>query len=263
MSYKLKLEMFEGPLDLLLYLIKKDEIDIKDIPIASVTDQYMQYIEMMKMLDLEIVGEFLVMAATLLQIKSRMLLPPDPNLVAEEEEDPRDELIRRLEEYKKFKEAAGDLREKEVSRQNLFARRMDETQLNELKADAREVYYEVSLFDLISALSKALQRVPTETVYSVEREEYTVEEKIHDMLHLMTRRKQVRLSDLFAKARSKAEVIVTFIAMLELIRLKEIIAVQSELFGEIEVQKNMDNIAVQTPLQPITALEEPGSQSNE
>ena len=112
MSYKLKLDIFEGPLDLLLYLIKKNDIDICNIPIASVTEQYLQYIEMMKMLDLEVVGDFLVMAATLMQIKSRMLLPPDPTEVAPQE-DPRDELVKRLQEYQRFKEIADALKEKE------------------------------------------------------------------------------------------------------------------------------------------------------
>ena len=121
MNYKLKLDVFEGPLDLLLYLIKKNDIDICDIPIADITEQYMEYIEMMKLLDLELVGEFLVMAATLMQIKSRMLLPPDP-VEEQEEEDPRDELVKRLQEYKIFKEIAEDLKEKEFERQKLYPR---------------------------------------------------------------------------------------------------------------------------------------------
>ncbi|MCX5680846.1 MAG: segregation/condensation protein A, partial [Candidatus Omnitrophica bacterium] len=114
MSYKIKLEVFEGPLDLLLYLIKKDEVNIYDIPIAQITDQYLEYLDMMKLLDLDVVGDFLVMAATLMQIKSKMLLPPDPSEQTQEEEDPRDELVRRLLEYKKFKEAAADLQNKEM-----------------------------------------------------------------------------------------------------------------------------------------------------
>ena len=122
MGYKLKLEIFEGPLDLLLYLIKKDDIDIHDIPISQITEQYMQYISMMKMLDLDVVGDFLVMAATLMQIKSRMLLPPDPNEQPEEELDPRDELARRLLEYKKFKEGAGILQDLEGQRKKMFTR---------------------------------------------------------------------------------------------------------------------------------------------
>jgi len=120
MSYKIKLEIFEGPLDLLLYLIKKNDLDISDIPITKVTEQYMEYIEMMKMLDLDIVGDFLVMAATLMQIKSKMLLPPDPSEQEEEEIDPRDELARKLYEYKKFKEIADALQEKEAQRRDFF-----------------------------------------------------------------------------------------------------------------------------------------------
>ena len=123
MSYKIKLEVFEGPLDLLLYLIKKNEIDIYDIPIATITEQYLEYLELMRMLDLNIAGEFLVIAATLIHIKSKMLLPPDEKeLLPEEEEDPREELVRRLVEYKKFKEVAGILQDLESQRKKMFTR---------------------------------------------------------------------------------------------------------------------------------------------
>src|SRR5208283_4056584 len=128
MNYKIHLEKFEGPLDLLLYLIKKNDIDIYDIPIAMITDQYMEYIRMMKMLDLDVVGDFLVMAATLMQIKSRMLLPPDP-LAGPEAEDPRQELVDRLKEYEQFKLIAEDFRSKELFRQKLYGRLLDEEKL--------------------------------------------------------------------------------------------------------------------------------------
>ena len=126
MSYRIKLEVFEGPLDLLLYLIKRDELNIYDIPIAQITDQYLGYLDMMQLLDLDVVGDFLVMAATLMQIKSKMLLPPDPTEEEQEPEDPRDELVRRLLEYKKFKEAAETLHEKALVRQDFFPRAVDE-----------------------------------------------------------------------------------------------------------------------------------------
>ncbi len=243
MSYKLKLEVFEGPLDLLLYLIKKSDIDIKDIPIAQITDQYMEYIGMMQMLNLDIVGDFLVMAATLMQIKSKMLLPPDPSQVEEEELDPRDELMRRLMEYQKFKEIADELKIKEEARQNLFTRKVDEEKAKELKEDAKEIFFEATLFDLITALTTALKRVPEEVVHEIFREEYTVEKKIHEILHLLLERSSVQLMELFTRARSKMEIIVTFMAVLELIRLKEVVAMQKRPFDEILVMRNKENVA--------------------
>ncbi len=242
MSYKLSLEIFEGPLDLLLYLIKKDDIDIKDIPIAKVTEQYMEYIAMMKMLDLDIVGDFLVMAATLMQIKSKMLLPPDPVEEGEEELDPRDELMRRLYEYKKFKEIAELLQTKEVERRDLFGRFNVIEIARQLKEDSREVYFEANLFDLINALSEALKKVPEEVLLEIIKEEFTVERKIHDILHLLLDNPTVLLHDIFTECKSKMEVIVSFLAVLELIRLKEIKIVQKKNFGEIEILRNKENI---------------------
>lgn len=238
MGYKLRLEMFEGPLDLLLYLIKKNDIDIYDIPISEITDQYMEYIEAMKTIDLNAVGDFLVMAATLMHIKSKMLLPPDPLAEEEVEEDPRDELVRRLEEYKRFKEIAEELKQKESFRQDLFPRNLDEAAINELKEDAKEVLIEATLFDLINALSLALKKVPEKTTYQVTREEFTVEQKIHALLHLLVEEESVNLVDLFAKAQDKMEMVVTFMAILELVRLKEIICVQRRMFEDIVIQRN-------------------------
>ncbi|HOY09709.1 MAG TPA: segregation/condensation protein A [Candidatus Omnitrophota bacterium] len=251
MSYKLKLDMFEGPLDLLLYLIKKNDINVYDIPIAKVTDQYMEYIEMMKLLDLEFVGDFLVMAATLMQIKSRMLLPPDPSQ-EEEEADPRDELVRKLQEYKIFKEIADHLKTKEAERQKLFPRKMDEELLKELEEDSKEVYFEASLFDLINAFTKALNRFRESPVYEVTQEEYTVEQKIHDILHALLRQPRALLTEFFVHASSKMEVIVTFMAILELIRLREIKVMQKRLFADIEVFRNSEKELLSGPAdQPV------------
>lgn len=242
MGYKLKLDVFEGPLDLLLYLIKKSDLDVHDIPIVDVTEQYMKYIEMMQVLDLDVVGDFLVMAATLMHIKSKMLLPPDPSESEEEEGDPRTELARRLEEYKKFKEIAGTLQDKEQERKDLFPRTFDAEEMQQIKDGAREIYYEANLFDLINALSEALKKVPEEVLHEIVKEEFTVEQKIHDILHLLLEKDDVIISQLFAESRSKFEVIVTFLAVLELIRLKEVKIVQKENFGDIEILRNMDNI---------------------
>lgn len=241
MSYKIKLDIFEGPLDLLLYLVKKDHLNIYDIPVAAVTEQYLQYIELMRFLDLNIAGEFLVMASTLIHIKSRMLLPPEPiqEGILQEEEDPRAELVRKLLEYEKYKQAAALLRQKEISRQNVFTRAPIEMRASGVSG---EVYFEASLFDLISAFSKALKDIPKELFYEVIKDEWTVEEKIHDLLHLFLNKSVVCLSELFAMAKNKLELVVTFLAVLELIRLKEIIIAQKETFGEVQVMRNQERI---------------------
>jgi len=241
MSYKIKLEIFEGPLDLLLYLVKKDHLNIYDIPISKVTDQYLAYIELMRLMDLNIAGEFLVMAATLLQIKSKMLLPAEENQALEEEEDPREELVRRLLEYEKFKEIAENLRQKEASQQEVFKRAKPEV-LNELPQEREAVYFEASIFDLISAFSKALEEVPREAFYEVIKDEFTVEEKTHQILHALLVNDSITISELFKQAKNKIEIVITFLSILELIRLKEIVARQKELFAEIEITRNKENI---------------------
>ncbi len=233
MSYKVKLEVFEGPLDLLLYLIKKSEIDVYDIPIASITEQYLEYIELMRMLDLNIAGEFLVMAATLIHIKSKMLLPlEEKEIVPEVEEDPREELVRRLLEYKRFKEAAGVLQDLEGRRKEMFTR----STLFEEAPEER--FFEASLFDLITALTRVLKDVPKEVFQEIVKDEFTVEQKVHDLLHMLIERSILYLSELFKGSKGKLEIIATFLAVLELIRLKEIVMVQRESFGEIEIRQN-------------------------
>jgi segregation and condensation protein A len=233
MSYKVKLDVFEGPLDLLLYLIKKNELDIYDIPIATVTEQYMEYLDLMRMLDLNIAGEFLVIAATLIHIKSKMLLPPDEKeLLLEEEEDPREELVRRLVEYKKFKEVAGILQDLEGQRKKMFTRDIP------FEVEPGEVFFEASLFDLITAFTKALKDVPKEMFQEIIKDEFTVEQKVHDLLHMLVKTPVMNLFDLFKIAKNKPEIIATFLAVLELIRLKEIIVMQKNNFSDIEIMRN-------------------------
>lgn len=240
MTYKVKLDVFEGPLDLLLYLIKKEEADIFDIPIAKLTEQYLQYLEYMKLLDLNIAGEFIVMAATLMHIKSRMLLPPEEQPPEEiEEEDPRAELVRRLIEYKKFKEAAGQLAQMEAGRSLVFPRAVDETQFVNQKEGP---YFEASIFDLITAFSTILKTVSKEAFLEVVKDEYTVEEKVHELFHLLVERPVLYFKEIFEKAKSKLEIVATFLALLELIRLKEIVVRQRQLFGEIEILRNPNTI---------------------
>ncbi|MDD4981287.1 MAG: segregation/condensation protein A [Candidatus Omnitrophota bacterium] len=241
MSYKIKLELFEGPLDLLLYLVKKDHLNIYDIPIAKVTEQYLQYINLMQLLDLNIAGEFLVMAATLMQIKSKMLLPAEEGQEESgDQEDPREELVKRLLEYEKFKEIAENLRQKESDQREVYKRPKVEIDTKEEKG--KDVYFEASIFDLINAFSKALKDVPKEVFYEVVKDQFTVEQATHEILHLLLVRSQVKLSELFSKAKNKMDIIVTFLAVLELIRVKEIIARQNQLFEDIEILRNKENI---------------------
>jgi segregation and condensation protein A len=240
MSYKIKLEIFEGPLDLLLYLVKKDHLNIYDIPIAKVTEQYLQYLNLMKLLDLNIAGEFLVMSATLLEIKSKMLLPAEESAPEQEQEDPRAELVRRLLEYEKFKEIAENLRGKELSQREVFKR--PKSEMDKVALGESEVYFEASIFDLINAFTKALEEIPKELFYELVKDEFTIEEEIHEILHLLLVAPALTLSELFGKAKSKMEIIVTFLAILELIRLKEIVARQRGLFQEIEITRNKNNI---------------------
>lgn len=240
MGYKIKLELFEGPLDLLLYLVKKDHLNIYDIPIAQVTEQYIAYLDLMKFLDLGVAGEFLVMASTLLHIKSKMLLPAEEITEEEPQEDPRDELVRQLLEYERFKEIAKELRQREQDQKEVF-KRTSAADVKDLPAEQPQ-YFEASIFDLISAFSKALEETPKDFFYNIIKDEFTIEEKVHALLHLLIIRESVPLSELFGVAKNKIETIVTFLAILELIRMKEIIAFQSEMFGEIEVRRNLRNV---------------------
>jgi len=230
--YKVELDVFEGPLDLLLYLIKQDEIDIYDIPIVRITNQYMQYLDVMKMLDLNIAGEFIVMAATLMMIKSRMLLPVEERHELEEEEDPRWDLVRQLVEYKKFKDAASHLGDLEVRQENMFARTGEGIQLGPEPDIALE---DVSIFDLISAFNEALRKAPREELKEIFAEKFTVADKIDHIILIMRERGKASLSKLLAGMTHRYEMVCTFLAILELIRLKQVKARQSDQFGDIDL----------------------------
>ena len=242
MTYKVKLEVFEGPLDLLLYLIKKEEIDIYDIPIAKITDQYLEYMELMKLLDLNIAGEFLVMAATLIHIKSKLLLPPDQlEGEKEEEADPRAELVRRLIEYKKFKEAAQELSQMESLQKHFFPRVAVIPKFDKLPREEDD-FFEASLFDLITAFTKVLKDIPKEAFHQVVKDEFTVSEKVHDILHMLVDNKTLILTELFRSAKNKFEIVTIFLAILELIKIREISIRQHGQFGEIEIMRNTESI---------------------
>lgn len=246
MSYKIKLQLFEGPLDLLLYLVKKDHVNIYDIPIAQVTEQYMDYLELMQILDLNIAGDFLVMAATLIQIKSKMLLPAPEDQAPEEEDDPRAQLVQQLLEYERFKQIAQELRQKETDQQDIFKRpRVIEKDIPEGPPDPQ--YFESSIFDLISAFSRALKETPKELFYSVIKDEYTVEEKVREIIRDMLLKPVLYLPELFEKAGHKLEIIVTFLAVLELVRMKEVVCRQKEAFGPVEIVRNTNTIIPYDP----------------
>jgi segregation and condensation protein A len=237
-DYKVKLEVFEGPLDLLLYLIKKEEVDIYDIPIERITNQYMEYLSLMKLLNLEVAGEFLVMAATLMYIKSRMLLPVDQQITdaeAEEGEDPRWELIRQLVEYKKFKDAALQLGQREEEQSNIFVRTGDAG----IEIDAKDVpLAEVGIFDLINAFNEVLKKAGArEDFREIMEEKFTVSDKIEEILYTLRDRAEMVFTEVFTAAQSRTEVVVTFLALLELIRLKRLKVRQESAFGEIHVVK--------------------------
>ncbi len=245
MTYKVKLHIFDGPLDLLLFLIKKEKIDIYDIPISSVTEQYLEYMELMKMLDLDIAGEFIVMAATLIHIKSKMLLPPEEKEdEGEEEEDPREELVRKLLEYKKYKDAAARLQEMKENAKEIFLRKGEGPRGKIFSEDGTE-YFEASLFDLITAFRKVLTDVPKTVFHEVVKNEFTVSDKIHAIYHMLANEPRIYFSTLFSQARTKNEVIVTFLAILELMKAREVLAVQQEPFGEIEVIRNPELVRTQ------------------
>ena len=235
-SVTIKLERFEGPLDLLLHLIKRDEIDIHDIPIARITQQYLTYLELMRSFDLEVAGEFLVMAATLMRIKAKMLLPLPPVGAEEEEGDPREELVQRLLEYRQFKEAANTLRTKEDERRQIYERGMvpgeDEMGPRPLAP--------ASLFDLLDALHRVMARVPQEQLYEVQGEQFDMEDKVAMLANALTDRGSLSFVELLTQCRSRAEMIVTFMALLELIKLGQARVVQVENFADITIQPPLE-----------------------
>lgn len=228
---KFRLDIFEGPLDLLLYLLKRDELDIFDIPIEHITRQYMEYLNAMTMLDLNIAGEFVVMAATLLMIKSRMLLPEDERPEIEgEEDDPRWELVRQLIEYKKFKQAAAHLAALENWRANVFGR-VENTPPPE-PATGVELA-DVSIFELIAAFNQALKRARATDFDEIHAEVFTVADKIETILTTLRRQRQSAFASLFPADASRNEIVCTFLALLELIRLRQLRVAQKTDFGDI------------------------------
>jgi segregation and condensation protein A len=229
--YKIKIPEFEGPLDLLLHLIRENKVDIYDIPISLITGQYLHYIDIMKELDLEIAGEFLVMAATLIQIKSRMLLPPDEEVAPEEMEDPRLELVQRLLEYRAYKDAAGILKEKEDEALKIFGRPAGDLK-EEAVPEPELSLFDVNLFDLLAAFKKLLENAPPE-MRTISRETLTVKDKMLHIADILENLESLRFEELFSESFTRVQLIVTFLALLELLRLGLARVYQEKEFGNI------------------------------
>ena len=241
-SYRVKLEVFEGPLDLLLYLIKKDEIDIYDIPVAHITEQYLAYLALMQELDIAVAGDFLVMASTLIYIKSKMLLPPDPTTAGEEDlnEDPRAELVERLLEYQKFKAAANMLYTRGEIEGACYTR-------GPLETDSHNPEVSATVFDLLRVFREILKRAESQAEMEIQRDEVTMAEKVAQIRAALAEREEINVRDIFLLSRSKRELIVTFLAFLEMVKYAEISLTQSQLFGEIFARKRQVEGALLAP----------------
>lgn len=236
-DYKVRLEIFEGPLDLLLYLIKKDEVDIHSISIERITRQYLDYINTFKLLNIDLASEFIVMAANLMYLKSRTLLPrvDQPPEEDAEDDDPRWELIRQLIEYKKFKDAAGFLCLRELEQEGRFAHQPD---ADDKPPEEPVTLADVSIFDLIRAFQNVLKRFEESHDFGdIIDDRYTVSDKIDLFLSHFAPGESRRFEELFESATTKAEVIVTFLALLELMKLNQFIVRQSELLGDIVIER--------------------------
>jgi len=235
LDYAIKLDIFEGPLDLLLYLIKKNEIDIYNIPVALITEQYLQYLNIIKSLNLDLAGEYLVMAATLIHIKSKMLLPvPEEPTDEESEDDPRQELVKQLLEYQSFKEAAADLERRPLLERDVFKRTAPPEEIEKPETEDEELI-EVSIFELIEAFHHLVSRIDKKDLLEIDLEKMSLADIINDVMERLTREKNLTFDELLGEKKSRRNVIYTFLAILELIKLKMIKAYQTSAFGVIRV----------------------------
>lgn len=227
MDYEVKLEIFEGPLDLLLHLIQKNEVDIFDIPIATITDQYLAYLEMMKAFNINVAGDFLVMASTLMHIKSRMLLPETTG--QEDEEDPRLEIARPLLEYMHFKEAAGELAQREILDRDVFARKIPDEMTETMKEGSPSI--QVNLFQLMDAFKRIMDRRSPQTTLRFTPEPWSINEKIEYIIAELKDKNAIYFLELFTDDMNVSELVVTFLALLELVH-RGLIKVFQPVFGE-------------------------------
>ena len=229
-QYKVKLSMFEGPLDLLLYLIRKEEVSIYDIPIARITEQYLEYLRAMEELDIGVAGEFLVMAATLIHIKTQMLLPRDPDAPDEEIEDPRNELVYQLLEHQKFKGAANVLHQRAMMEAAAFTRASMEEDTDNPEVSA-------TVFQLFEVFKEVMDRRRAISEIEIARDEMTISEKIAEIKLMLNDSAEVSTRALFERARSRREMVLIFLSVLELVKGLVIRLTQSETFGDIVIMK--------------------------
>jgi len=235
MSYEIKLDIFEGPLDLLLYLIRKNEIDIYNIPIALITAQYLEYLEMMRFLNLDLAGEYLVLASTLVHIKSKMLLPPVEGESEEEEgEDPRAELVQQLLEYQAFKEAALNLDSRPLLERDVFTRGAPEEALFPEEGEA-EAMIEIGVFELVAAFRRIVAGLERPEEMEIDVEKISLADRINEILERLLEEKQVTFEALIGERRERRRIIYTFLAILELMKLRMIRAYQAGPFGAIRI----------------------------
>ncbi len=221
MAYRVKLPIFEGPLDLLLFFIKRDELDIYDIPIAKITKEFLTYVQMLQELDLEVAGDFIVMAAELMQIKVRMLLPKAPS--EEEEEDPRADLVRRLLEYKRFKEASGVLSSLEDESRKLFYRAGFHSDVHKVALEDQQVSLKnITMFNLIASFKKVLDNVPKKVYHDIELLNVTIDEQMSYIADVFRTKEEVTFFELVSHMSEKIRIIVTIIAILEMVKNKVI-----------------------------------------
>jgi segregation and condensation protein A len=233
MPYKFRLDIFEGPLDLLLYLIKKNEIDIYNIPIAVITEQYLEYIDAMKSLNLNLAGEYLVLAATLIHIKSRMLLPVHEEEVTEDEEDPREELVRQLIEYKTFKEAALNLDRMTLLGRDIFRRELGDEEIGD--EDIERPIKEIGIFELVEAFRRMVAQVVETELMEIDVEKISLSERINEIIDELNEKKTLTFTDLLEGLNDKMRLIYTFLAILELMKLRIIKAYQAVSYGTIRI----------------------------
>jgi segregation and condensation protein A len=251
-----RLEQYEGPLDLLLDLIRKQQIDIKDIPIATITGQYLEYIDKAREMDIDLGAEFVYMAATLIHIKSKMLLPRDPALEPDKDsqEDPRQELVDRLLEHERFKNAAEMLQQKRMIEENVWSN----PQIGAFVSEDDDPGLAITLFDLVKAFGELLERAKTRPVYEVESADVTVSDMIHYLREQFLEvgaDQPVFILRVFERQRSRRAMIALFLAVLEMVRMQAVVVVQKDLFGEIALQRHGNFDSVFASGEPIAAIE--------
>ncbi len=235
MRYRVKLDIFEGPFDLLLFLIRKEEVDIYDIPIARITEQFLAYMEALQLLDLNVAGDFIEMVAILMHIKARMLLPRT-EIEGEEVDDPRTELVERLIEYKRYKEAAYELDDLEEKRSKLYSRKYFKFLPGQDEITDEDYLDQINLFDLMLAFRKAMDNMPKIVYHEVRKIDVTVEQQSAFIIDKLKSKKVVLFQDLMREIKEKIVLIVTFVALLELVRQHEVEVRQSKVFDDIRIK---------------------------